>query len=101
MAGNLAVGLDVGTSKICAVAAELNDRGVNILGVGEAPSKGLRKGIIINMDATIDSIKKAVMEVEASRASGSNPLPRDIRCPYKRTGQLWGGRHPRQGSTAC
>jgi cell division protein FtsA len=66
MAGNLAVGLDVGTSKICAVAAELNDRGVNILGVGEAPSKGLRKGIIINMEATIDSIKKAVMEVEAS-----------------------------------
>ncbi len=66
MAGNLVVGLDVGTSKVCAVAAELNDRGVNILGVGEAPSKGLRKGIIINMDATIDSIKKAVMEVEAS-----------------------------------
>ncbi|MDH4232559.1 MAG: cell division protein FtsA [Nitrospirota bacterium] len=66
MAGNLAVGLDVGTSKVCAVAAELNDRGVNILGLGEAPSRGLRKGMVINMDATIDSIKKAVREAERS-----------------------------------
>lgn len=66
MAGNLVVGLDVGTSKVCAVAAELSDRGVNILGLGEAPSKGLRKGIVINMDATIDSIKKAVMEAETA-----------------------------------
>ena len=66
MSGKLIVGLDVGSSKICAVAAELNDRGVNILGVGEAPSKGLRKGIVIHMEATIDSIKKAVIEAEAS-----------------------------------
>lgn len=66
MNGNLIVGLDVGTSKVCAVAAELDDRGVNVLGVGEAPSKGLRKGIVINMDATVDSIKKAVIEAETS-----------------------------------
>ena len=66
MGGKLVVGLDVGSSKVCAVAAELNDRGVNILGVGEAPSKGLRKGIVINMEATVDSIKKAVAEAEAS-----------------------------------
>ncbi len=66
MSGNLVVGLDVGTSKVCAVVAELNDRGVNVLGIGEAASKGLRKGIVINMDATADSIKKAVMEAENS-----------------------------------
>jgi cell division protein FtsA len=66
MGGRLIVGLDVGSSKICAVAAELNDRGINILGVGEAASKGLRKGIVINMEATVDSIKKAVAEAEAS-----------------------------------
>ena len=66
MGGNLVVGLDVGTSKVCAVAAELNDRGVVVLGIGEAVSKGLRKGIVINMDATADSIKKAVMEAEKS-----------------------------------
>ncbi|MFZ2198340.1 MAG: cell division protein FtsA [Thermodesulfovibrionales bacterium] len=66
MSGNLVVGLDVGTSKVCAVAAELNDRGVVVLGIGEAASKGLRKGIVINMDATADSIKKAVTEAEKS-----------------------------------
>jgi len=66
MGGKLVVGLDVGSSKICAVAVELNDRGVNILGVGETPSKGLRKGIVINMETTVDSIKKAVSEAEVS-----------------------------------
>jgi len=66
MSTNLLVGLDVGTSKICAVAAELNDRGITVLGVGEAPSKGLRKGMIIHMEATVDSIKKAVRDAEAS-----------------------------------
>ena len=66
MSTNLLVGLDVGTSKICAVVAELNDRGITVLGVGEAPSKGLRKGMIIHMEATVDSIKKAVRDAEAS-----------------------------------
>jgi cell division protein FtsA len=66
MTGNLLVGLDVGTSKVCAVVAELNDRGVNVLGIGESASKGLRKGIVINMDATADSIKKAVTDAENS-----------------------------------
>jgi cell division protein FtsA len=66
MSGNLVVGLDVGTSKVCAVVAELNDRGVNVLGIGESASKGLRKGIVINMDATADSIKKAVTDAENS-----------------------------------
>jgi cell division protein FtsA len=66
MSANLIVGLDIGTSKVCAVAAELNDRGVNVLGVGEAPSNGIRKGIVINMDATIDSIRKAVADAETS-----------------------------------
>ena len=66
MSVNLVVGLDVGTSKVCAVAAELNDRGVIVLGIGEAVSKGLRKGIVINMDTTTDTIKKAVRDAEIS-----------------------------------
>ena len=66
MTGNLVVGLDVGTSKVCAVVAELNDRGANVLGIGESASNGLRKGIVINMDATADSIKKAVTDAENS-----------------------------------
>jgi cell division protein FtsA len=66
MNGKLLVGLDVGTSKVCAVAAELNDRGLNILGIGEAPSQGLRKGIVIHMEATVASIRQAVAEAEIS-----------------------------------
>jgi cell division protein FtsA len=62
--GNVIVGLDIGTSKICAVAAQLNDRGIHILGIGEAASRGIRRGVVINMEATVDSIKKAVKEAE-------------------------------------
>lgn len=67
---NIAVGLDVGTTKVCAVVAEVcggrADGGVKILGLGFSPSAGLKKGIVINVDATVDSIRKAVKEAEAS-----------------------------------
>ncbi len=83
--GNLIVGLDVGTTKICAVVGEVRplkapeeeflidssnggagmpDRMVDILGVGSAPSKGLRKGVVVNIENTVESIKKAVEEAE-------------------------------------
>jgi len=62
---NIVAGLDVGTTKVCAVVAELNEDGLNILGVGRSNSSGVRKGIIVNMDATVDSIKKAVKEAES------------------------------------
>ncbi len=60
----LMVGLDIGTTKICAVVAERNGESVDILGVGSHPSRGLRKGVVIDIDATVDSIRKAVDEVE-------------------------------------
>ncbi|MEE8556721.1 MAG: cell division protein FtsA [Myxococcota bacterium] len=60
----LMVGLDIGTTKICAVVAERNGESVDILGVGGHPSRGLRKGVVIDIDATVDSIRKAVDEVE-------------------------------------
>ncbi len=66
MAQHISVGLDVGTTKVCAVVADLGRREAGILGFGVAPSQGLRKGIVINIDATVDSIKKAVKEAEAS-----------------------------------
>ncbi|MGE5300002.1 MAG: cell division protein FtsA [Acidobacteriota bacterium] len=63
---NIVVGLDVGTTKVCAVVADLRDSGPDMLGLGISPSTGLRKGIVSNIDETVDSIKKAVREAESS-----------------------------------
>lgn len=61
---NLIVGLDIGTTKICAVVGEVTHDGIDIIGIGSHPSRGLRKGVIVNIEATIESIKKAVEEAE-------------------------------------
>jgi cell division protein FtsA len=61
---NLIVGLDIGTTKICAIVAEATEAGVDIVGIGTHPSKGLRKGVVVDIDATVDSIKHAVEEAE-------------------------------------
>lgn len=59
------VGLDIGTTKICCIVAELGDSGsVHIVGLGEALSRGLRKGVVVNLDATVGSIKTAVEGAE-------------------------------------
>jgi len=64
---DIIVGLDIGTTKICAVVAERLDGGeVRILGFGSAPSKGLRKGVVVNIESTVDSIGRAVDEAELS-----------------------------------
>ncbi|MCX5906565.1 MAG: cell division protein FtsA, partial [Deltaproteobacteria bacterium] len=47
---NIIVGLDIGTTKICAIVGEMNDSGVDIVGIGTHPSKGLRRGVVINID---------------------------------------------------
>jgi len=61
---NLVVGLDIGTTKICAIVGEETEQGVDIVGYGVAPSEGLRKGVVINIDATVASIRRAVEEAE-------------------------------------
>ncbi|MBF0226490.1 MAG: cell division protein FtsA [Desulfobacterales bacterium] len=61
---NLIVGLDIGTTKICAIVGEIAENEVKIIGVGTHPSIGLRKGVVVNIDATVESIKKAVEEAE-------------------------------------
>lgn len=63
--GSLVVGLDVGTTKICALVGEVRNNGIDILAMGSCPSTGLRKGVVINIEATVESIKKAVEEAEA------------------------------------
>ena len=59
------VGLDIGTTKVCLLVAEIKDDGtIDIIGMGTADSKGLRKGVIINVDPTVECIKKVVEEAE-------------------------------------
>jgi cell division protein FtsA len=64
MAGEIIVGLDIGTTKICAVAGELQPDGIEIVGIGSHPSEGLRKGVVINIERTVNSIKEAIEEAE-------------------------------------
>lgn len=61
---DIVVGLDLGTTKIASVIGEVVDDGINIMGVGRYPSEGLRKGIVINIDKTVQSILKAMREAE-------------------------------------
>ena len=61
---NIVVGLDIGTTKICAVVGETSNGDINIIGIGTSPSIGLRKGVVVNIESTVDSIKKAVEEAE-------------------------------------
>jgi cell division protein FtsA len=60
----LIVGLDIGTTKICTVVGEVSDNNINIIGIGTHPSVGLRKGVVVNIESTVESIKKAVEEAE-------------------------------------
>ncbi len=59
------VGLDVGTTKTCAVICEPNEKHeLDLVGVGTADSRGLRKGVVVNLDSTVSSIKKAIEDAE-------------------------------------
>ncbi len=64
MAGEIVVGLDIGTTKICAVVAEVRPDAIEVIGMGSHPSEGLRKGVVINIEHTVNSIKEAVEEAE-------------------------------------
>ena len=59
------VGLDVGTSKVTAVVGEVLDSGgLDIVGLGVAESRGIRRGVVVNLEAAVDSIKRAIDEAE-------------------------------------
>jgi cell division protein FtsA len=58
------VGLDVGSAKTCVLIGELEEDRVKFLGLGAAESKGLRKGLIVNLDAAVSSIRRAIEEAE-------------------------------------
>ncbi len=67
--GEIITGLDIGTTKICAVVGEVTGQGVDIIGLGTHPSEGLRKGVVVNIETTVASIKKAVAEAELMSGS--------------------------------
>lgn len=59
------VGLDIGTSKVVAIVGELSaDGGIEIVGIGSHPSKGMKKGVVVNIESTVQSIQRAVDEAE-------------------------------------
>lgn len=59
------VGLDIGTTKICALVGDIkDDNEIDIRGIGTSPSFGLRKGVVVNIESTVQSIKKAVLEAQ-------------------------------------
>ena len=62
---NIIAGLDIGTTKICCIIGEVRDeKEVDIIGIGTHPSRGLRKGVVVNIESTVESIKGAVEEAE-------------------------------------
>ena len=61
---NVLVGLDIGTTKICSVVGEPTPDGVDVVGIGMSPSTGLRKGVVVNIEQTVQSIKRALEEAE-------------------------------------
>jgi cell division protein FtsA len=62
--GATIAGLDVGTSKVALVIGEMTPTGVDVIGIGQHPSRGLRKGVVVNIDSTVEAIKRAVAEAE-------------------------------------
>jgi cell division protein FtsA len=62
---NLIVGLDIGTSKVVAIVGEIRpDEEIEIIGIGSHPSRGLKKGVVVNIESTVQSIQRAVEEAE-------------------------------------
>jgi cell division protein FtsA len=62
---NVVVGLDIGTSKVAAIVGEYTDGGeMEVIGIGCTTSRGLKKGVVVNLESTVQSIRRAVEEAE-------------------------------------
>ncbi|MBA3731957.1 MAG: cell division protein FtsA, partial [Gammaproteobacteria bacterium] len=62
---SMIVGLDIGTSKVVAIVGEVTDAGqIEIIGIGQHPSRGMKKGVVVNIESTVQSIQRAVEEAE-------------------------------------
>jgi cell division protein FtsA len=81
---SLIVGLDAGTYKVSVVVAEVVDGALEIVGLGTAASNGVRKGVVVNIDATVESMRKAIEEAELMAG-----------CDIRRVSVTLGGSHLR------
>ena len=61
---NIVIGLDIGTSKVVALVGEASGDAIEVLGIGSQPSRGLKKGVVVNIESTVQSIQRAVEEAE-------------------------------------
>ncbi|MEQ8215276.1 MAG: cell division protein FtsA [Smithellaceae bacterium] len=61
---NVLVGIDIGTTKTTAIVGEVTDTGIDVIGIGTSPAKELRKGVVVNIESTVEAIKKAIEEAE-------------------------------------
>ncbi len=61
---DIIVGLDLGTTKVCAIVGEVTSEGVNVIGVGSAPSLGVRGGVVVNIDKTVQAIRRAIEDAQ-------------------------------------
>ncbi len=57
-------GLDLGTTKVCAIVAERTEDGLDIIGIGSVPSKGLKKGVVVNIESTVQAIRASIEQAE-------------------------------------
>jgi cell division protein FtsA len=67
-------GLDLGTTKVCAIVAEQTDDGLDIIGIGSVPSRGLKKGVVVNIEATVQAIRAAVEQAETMAGCAINTV---------------------------
>src|SRR5512143_865305 len=70
----IVVGLDIGTTKVSAVVGEVDADGITILGVGNVPCRGLRKGVVSNIEWTVRSIREAIDAAQAMAAAEINTV---------------------------
>ncbi|MEJ5300569.1 MAG: cell division protein FtsA [Thermodesulforhabdaceae bacterium] len=61
---DIVVGLDLGTTKVCAVVGERTSEGINVIGLGTSPSHGIRAGVVVNIDKTVKAIRRALEEAQ-------------------------------------
>ncbi|MDY6854349.1 MAG: cell division protein FtsA [Thermodesulfobacteriota bacterium] len=66
---NIIVGLDIGTTKVCAIVGQRTNGSTNVIGIGTYPSEGLRKGVVVNIESTVNSLRKAIEEAELMAGS--------------------------------
>lgn len=93
---NLIVGLDIGTTKICCIVADLQRDGrLDIIGIGTHPSRGLKKGVVIDIDSTVESMRMAVEEAEMMAGVEIHMVYAGIAGSHIRGGNsIGGGHHP-------